>query len=275
VVHHVIVFADPSNSARERDAADPAPGFLCGMASGGIDMKMVGGWAPGRNVGGVPDGYGMKIAAGTTLVYQVHYHNTTGKDQPDRSGMALYLTRATIQKQPRSVPIGAWNLNIKAGDANSEHMAAWTAPADFHVRSIMPHMHYIGKDMKVSAKLPDGTEKLLLDVPRYDFNWQTAYIFSEPVAVPKGAVLRMVSHHDNSAANPRNQFDPPRDIHFGEATHEEMSIAFTSVVFDDEQLDVEPVLPQALIEANRAKEAARQSALPAAPQAPDTAGSGR
>jgi hypothetical protein len=124
------------------------------------------------------------------------------------------------------------------------------------------------------ATLPDGTEKLLLDVPRYDFNWQTAYVFAEQVTVPKGSTLRMVSHHDNSAANPRNQFDPPRDIHFGEATHEEMSIAFTSVVFDDQELAVEPVLPEALIEANRAKEAARLAAS-AARQTPDTAGSGR
>ena len=52
----MIVFADASDSARERDAADPQPGFLCGMASGGIDMKMVGGWAPGRNVGMAENG---------------------------------------------------------------------------------------------------------------------------------------------------------------------------------------------------------------------------
>jgi len=275
VVHHVIVFADPSNAARERDAADPAPGFLCGMASGGIDMKMVGGWAPGRNVGMMSGGLAMKIPAGTTLVYQVHYHNTTGAEQPDRSGLAMYLTRETVHKHPRSIPIGAWNLNIKAGDPNSEHSAAWTAPADLHVRSIMPHMHYIGKDMKLTAVLPNGSEQVLLDVPRYDFNWQTAYIFAEPVALPKGTVIKMVSHHDNSVANPRNQFSPPRDIHFGEATHEEMSIAFTSIVLDDEDLNLQPVLPTALITANQAQEAARLAASPEAERSTETAGSGR
>ena len=275
VVHHVIVFADLSDSARERDAADPEPGFLCGMASGGIDMKMVGGWAPGRNVGMSKNGIAMKIAAGTTLVYQVHYHNTTGAEQPDRSGMALYLTRETVHKHPRTAPIGAWDLNIEAGNANAEHSAAWTAPANIHVRSIMPHMHYIGKDMKLTAVLPDGTEQLLLDVPRYDFNWQTSYVFAEPVALPKGAVIKMVSHHDNSAANPRNQFDPPRDIHFGEATHEEMSIAFTSFTIDDEELNLEPVLPKELITANQAKEAARLAASPEAETSTETSGSGR
>jgi hypothetical protein len=173
------VFADAGNSARERDAADPLPGFLCGMASGGIEMQMIGGWAPGRNVGMMEDGLAMKIAAGTTLVYQVHYHNTTGAEQPDRSGMALYLTRETVHKHPRSVPIGAFNLNIAAGDPNSEHTASWTAPANVHIRSIMPHMHYIGKDMKLTAAFPDGSERVLLDVPRYDFNWQTSYIFTD------------------------------------------------------------------------------------------------
>jgi hypothetical protein len=275
VVHHVIVFADPGDSARQRDAADPSPGFLCGMASGGIEMKMVGGWAPGRNAGLTRSGSAMKIAAGTTLVYQVHYHNTTGAEQPDRSGMALYLTRETVHQQPRSAPIGAWDLNIAAGDANSEHSAAWTAPADIHVRAIMPHMHYIGKDMKLTAVLPGGDERVLLDVPRYDFNWQANYVFAEPVALPKGTVIKMVSHHDNSAANPRNQFSPPRDIHFGEATHEEMSIAFTSFVVDDEDLKLEPVLPREMITANQAKEAARLAAAAGSPEAPATSGSGR
>ena len=83
-----------------------------------------------------------------------------------RSGMALYLARGTVHQQFRSEPIIAFNLNIKAGDANSEHRATWTAASDVHVRGLMPHMHYIGKDMKLTAVFPDGTERLLLDVPR-------------------------------------------------------------------------------------------------------------
>ena len=85
----------------------------------------------------------------------------------------------------------------------------------------------------------------------------------------------MVSHHDNSAANPNSQFDPPRDIHFGEATHEEMSIAFTSFTIDDEDLNLEPVLPTELITRNQAKEAARLAASPEAAKSTETAGSGR
>jgi hypothetical protein len=172
------------------------------------------------------------------------------------------------------VPIGSFNLNIKAGDPNSEHTASWTAPSNVHIRSIMPHMHYIGKDMKVTAAFPDGSERVLLDVPRYDFNWQTSYIFTEPVALPKGTLLKMVSHHDNSAANPNQQFDPPRDIHFGEATHEEMSIAFTSIMFDEEDLNLTPVLPQEMITKNQAKEAARVATSADAATSTETSGSG-
>jgi hypothetical protein len=84
----------------------------------------------------------------------------------------------------------------------------------------------------------------------------------------------MVSHHDNSAENPDQQFDPPRDIHFGEATHEEMSIAFTSVVFDDEELNLEPVLPKEMITKNQAEEAARQAASAEAAASTETSGSG-
>ena len=274
VVHHVIVFADASDSARERDAADPQPGFLCGMASGGIDMKMVGGWAPGRNVGMTKSGFAMKIAAGTTLVYQVHYHNTTGAEQPDRSGMALYLTRETVHKHPRTAPIGAWDLNIEAGDANAEHSAAWTAPANIHVRSIMPHMHYIGKDMKITAVLPDGAEQVLLDVPRYDFNWQTSYIFAEPLALPKGTV-----HQDGVA---------PRQLG-GQSEQPVRSAARHPLRRSDPRGDVDRVHllhrrrrgpePRAgaakeLITKNQAQEAARLAASPEGATSTETSGSG-
>jgi hypothetical protein len=257
IVHHLIVAVDTEGTSRDRDAADARPGFGCDMASGGIGTRILGDWEPGARSMPPADGIATRIEAGTTLVLQIHYHNTTAADQTDRSGLGLYLARTTVRQQPQRVAIADYEFEIPAGDANAETIAQWEAPDDLHLRSIMPHMHYLGKDMAVTAHFVDGTQRVLLNVPRYDFDWQTSYLFREPVPIPKGTVLRMVAHHDNSAENPDNPFDPPRDVAHGEATTDEMAVAWTLYTLDREQLALEPVIPEAMIAANQRKERAR------------------
>ena len=84
---------------------------------------------------------------------------------------------------------------------------------------------------------PDGREERLLNRPRYDFNWQRTYRYSQAIALPKGTVLTVVAHHDNSAANPNQQFDPPRDIFSGEATDVEMAFMSLAYTLDDQDLE--------------------------------------
>lgn len=256
VVHHVIAFADTTDASLQRDRETPEPGFLCGMASGGLGLKMLGGWAPG-NAPIFRDGNAAnKIDGGSYIVYQVHYHNTTGEDQPDRSSMAVYLMDKPVRKTPRVRPVAAWRLDIPAGNPNVEHRASWTVPEDITIPAIMPHMHYLGKDMTVTAEYPDGRVETLLSVPRYDFNWQTTYQFTDPVQLPGGTVLKMVSHHDNSAENPANPVSPPQDVHFGEATDEEMAIAWVAYTLDSEALDIEPTPREQLVMAVKEKKQA-------------------
>jgi hypothetical protein len=120
-------------------------------------------------------------------------------------------------------------------------------------------MHFLGKSMKVTARFPDGSERVLLDVPRYDFYWQTRYIYRDPIAIPTGTVIHMVSHHDNTAANPYNPSSPPKDVGHGYASHEEMAIAIVQFTLDAQKMGIEPVLPEALIKRNREQERARLS----------------
>ena len=102
-------------------------------------------------------------------------------------------------------------------------------------------MHLLGKEMKVWAELPDGTEKPLVWIKDWDFNWQMTYFLKEPIAAPKGTKIKMVAYYDNSAANLRNPYRlNPKTVGWGEATYDEMCIAFVSTTKDAEHLAITP-----------------------------------
>jgi hypothetical protein len=251
-----MAFLDPKGLFVERDKATPEPGFPCGMGGGaqlGID-NLIAGWAPGNEPIKMGGGVARMIPAGSYLVYQLHYHNTSGQDQTDLSKMAIYLTRESVQKRPRVMPVSQWNLQIAAGNAEARHHAEWKIPSDVTLGSVMPHMHFLGKAMTVTAQWPDGREEVLLSVPRYDFNWQITYRFAEPVKAPKGTILKMDSVHDNSAENLANPTKPPKDVKFGEATDAEMAIAWVGYTLDGEALNVTPTVPPGLVGSAPTKE---------------------
>ena len=97
------------------------------------------------------------------------------------------------------------NLVIPAGEANYESRASYAFREDSHIWGFMPHMHLRGKDFEYRLVYPDGTSKVLLKVPRYDFNWQLNYWLKQPIAAPKGSRLEVLAHHDNST---NNKFNP-------------------------------------------------------------------
>ncbi len=101
------------------------------------------------------------------------------------------------------------------------------------INAMMPHMHTRGTAVKYTLHYPDGKEELLLDVPRYDFNWQTSYQFKQPKFVPKGTRVSFEGWWDNSADNPSNP-DPSVEVTWGEATHEEMLFGFLSYTNPEE-----------------------------------------
>jgi hypothetical protein len=102
-----------------------------------------------------------------------------------------------------------------------------TLPVDVKVYLANPHAHYLGKEFKATATLPDGTTKPLLWIQDWDFNWQDGYNYKEPVLLPKGTRLDVRITYDNTAANPRNPSNPPKRVWWGEESTDEMgSISF-------------------------------------------------
>ncbi|MBV9500566.1 MAG: tetratricopeptide repeat protein, partial [Acidobacteriaceae bacterium] len=97
------------------------------------------------------------------------------------------------------------------------------SPIDLKVLAVYPHAHYLATLMEAYATLPDGTRKWLVRIPHWDLNWQGVYRLKNPLTLPKGTVVSMRYHYDNSAANPMNPNHPPKRVKGGNQATDEMS----------------------------------------------------
>jgi hypothetical protein len=120
-------------------------------------------------------------------------------------------------------------LELPPEQSNIEVKADWEVPVDVTAHSVLPHMHLLGRTIQISVTFPDGHVQGLIKLPDWDFNWQYAYEFEKPLEIPKGSIVSLVSHYDNSASNPHNPNKPPKLVKWGEATTDEMCMGFLGV----------------------------------------------
>ena len=110
---------------------------------------------------------------------------------------------------------------------------SYTLPFDVTFVGITPHMHLLGREMKASATLPDGTVEPLIWIKDWNFNWQDQYQFAQPIRLPKGTRVDVTARYDNSEKNPLNPNTPPKIVTWGEQTPDEMFICFFLVSTDE------------------------------------------
>lgn len=248
VVHHVLTFIDVTGISEKLDAADPGPGYSTAAGFPGfIPAGGLGGWAPGNTGRPLPDGTARLLPKGARIVMQVHYHKS-GKTEVDQTKIGFYFSKVPVQRAAFDIlviPLRArfGGLRIPPGNDHYECKASLTLAEDYFFYSTTPHMHLLGKDMKVVATLPDGTRKTLIYVNDWDFNWQESYRYKEPLALPKGTKLDMTAHFNNSSSNPNNPNDPPKLVTWGEQTNDEMCIAFFEVSFQKAAASKEELRP--------------------------------
>ncbi|HEU4390671.1 MAG TPA: hypothetical protein VFV34_22900 [Blastocatellia bacterium] len=220
VVHHVIVFAKhPQDKSADGE---------------GSGLEALTGVAPGEDPVVLPDGVGMRVRAGSILVLQVHY-TPNGVAQSDQTSVGLIFNKKSVVKESMGGAAMNTRFAIPPGDPAHEVRSSYSVDADCHITTLMPHMHVRGKDFQYRLIYPDGASKILLSVPRYDFNWQTRYEFLEPIAAPKGSRIDCVAHFDNSPGN-RSNPDPTRLVKWGPQTWDEMMIGFIEYTLDHQQL---------------------------------------
>ena len=216
VVHHVLVFAIK-------------PGAKDLGASGGGVSGFLAAYVPGLRAIPYPEGMAKRIPAGAQLVFQIHYTpNGTKTQDLTKIGFLFaddekvkYEVRTTSAANRKDLVIPPNNDNFKV-----EGNRSLTGPTT--LLAFMPHMHVRGKAFSYEAIFADGKKEMLLDVPHYDFNWQTAYRLAEPRKLPPGTKIHAVAHYDNSVKNLSNP-DPSKTVRWGDQTWQEMMIGYFDI----------------------------------------------
>ena len=224
VVHHII--SDLVEDDGQPD--DPTPRLTRDRTR--REIGGVGGLVPGRLYGLYEEGVARRIPAGADIVLQMHY-TTIGQKVVDQTEIGIVLAKEppTRLRSEGGGQMPNTQFVIPPGADNHEVSAQRVMDRDTYLSSVYPHMHVRGKDVKYSIIHPDGREEIVLNVPKYDFNWQTSYRFAEPRFMPKGSILKVTAHFDNSANNRFNP-DPTATVRWGEQTWEEMLIGYYSTV---------------------------------------------
>ena len=253
VVHHTLNYWDATGkgaqlAAQSQKAAKPSdrdhgPGYSTGMGVGFIPLPKpgqegpvfggLGGWAPGQMPRKLPDGTGYFLPKGADVILQVHYHRD-GRARQDKTKIGLYFAKKPIEKPYRSVTIGRSNFLMAIPANRTDYVikeSIWVN-TDSTLHSIMPHMHLIGKSVKVSMTSPGSDTKVLLAIPDWDYNWQETYWLKEPISIKAGTRFDIEAIYDNSAGNPNNPNSPPKVVTFGEQTTNEMLFGFLGMTSD-------------------------------------------
>ena len=238
VVHHVNAFIRPPGSSYVA-GYPPNQFFVPNLTERRVGRPGEGAYARRELLVGYEPGYrpipwgperGKLIKAGSDIVVEAHY-NATGSETIDASELGIYLARQAPAERVITLSVQNMAFSIPPGDPAYRSDAAVTFTAPVRVVSVQPHMHLRGKAMLLKAVLPGGREEPLIDVPRYDFNWQTTYFLRDPLVLPAGSRIDCAAWFDNS---PNNKFnpDPKRAVPWGDQSWDEMHIGFTEVAFD-------------------------------------------
>jgi thiol-disulfide isomerase/thioredoxin len=192
--------------------------------------SFVGGFVPGVRAVAAPADAALVIPVGCDIVVQAHYVRT-GKRETDSSRIGIWLEKQPPRKVTTMIYLSGDFAVVPAGVADFRVTGTYTLPEDADMVGVIPHAHQLARWVEIRAHVP-GQEKplLLLRVPQWDYNWQSPYNLVKPMRFPAGTRFEAECSYDNSTINPRNPFDPPRDVWHNETIHDEMLLPMFAFV---------------------------------------------
>lgn len=212
VVHHVIVSVlQPGMSGFER-----------GRDGDGVRTGFFAIYVPGNSQSVFPVGFGKKLPKGSRILFQMHY-TPNGKATQDQTELGLIFAKTPPKFEVKVAGVANVRFSIPPEADNHEVDAQIRLPFDATVMGFAPHMHLRGKACKY--EITTNTRKTILDIPRYDFNWQLLYHLAEPMPLKKGDTIHYTAWYDNSSKNPANP-DPSKTIKWGQQTYDEMMLGY-------------------------------------------------
>ena len=236
-VHHVLFGYDASGAVRKLDGADGRPGYAASMGGNFTNTSnsaSLGGWSVGNVPELLPEEFGLALPKGSDLVLQMHFH-PTGKPETEKSVVGIYFASKPPEKNligvelPPLFGFGA-GINIPAGKNDYVVEDSLTLPVDVRAFGVFVHAHYVAKQVKATATLPDGSTQPLIWIQDWDFNWQDVYTFKTLVPLPRDTRIDVRVTYDNSAENVRNPSNPPKPVVWGEQTFDEMASVTIPIV---------------------------------------------
>jgi hypothetical protein len=229
-VHHATLMVDPAAAARRLDDADPDEGYegLIPLSAQSPDGYFLG-WTPGQKPYEAAPDLAWRLDPGSDLIVMLHLQ-PTGAWESIEASVALYFTDRVASKVPVMVRLNRQDLDIPPGASGFVAADEYTLPVDVDLYGLQPHAHYLAREVRGDAQLPDGTTRSLIHVPQWDFHWQDVYRYRDPVRLPAGTRVRMAFTFDNSAANRANPTQPPTRVIFGQRSRDEMADLWLQVV---------------------------------------------
>jgi tetratricopeptide (TPR) repeat protein len=239
VVHHANILLDRMHSSRaqEKHPGEGFPGMELRIESESFDPDShIFFWKPGSAPHVEPADMALRLDPGSDFVLNTHLQ-PSGKAESIEPSIGLYFTDMPATKFPVLLELqNDLALDIPPGVSDFLVTDAFTMPVDVDLLAIYPHAHYLGKELAAMATLPDGSTKSLINIPRWDLNWQAVFYYAEQVFLPKGTVIKMRYVYDNSAANIANPHRPPQRVQGGNRTIDEMAHLWLQVLPYDQAI---------------------------------------
>ncbi|MEA3075067.1 MAG: hypothetical protein QOD29_6513, partial [Alphaproteobacteria bacterium] len=228
VVHHISAYLDTSGVARERDKAEEGPGYVSFSGPGIPIYEELCFWNAGHEPSHLPKGIGLCLPRQSDVILQIHYH-PSGKREVDRTRIGVYFSREPVKQALHWNSASNYEFRFEPGNSDTVVEGTWFVPTDVEALAVSPHMHLLGREMRMSVTYPDGHTIDLISIPSWDPAWQNTYYFQKPISLPKGSVVKAVAHFDNSAHS-RNPNRPPKPVTWGHSVKDEMCDGFIAVV---------------------------------------------
>jgi tetratricopeptide (TPR) repeat protein len=236
IVHHCYVAIDRTRTLHiangevyEVGAGSTAMDGQFSSGNSELDSRFLT-WRPGSLPYLEPEGMTWRLDKDTDLILIMHLLGS-GKSETIRPKIGLYFSDTPPTKFPMIMRLEHDdNIDIPAGAKDFEVSDDLELPTDVNVLAVLPHAHYLCKEMRAYATLPDGTRKWLILIKKWDFDWQGVFRYEEPLSLPKGTTLSMRYIYDNSEDNPRNPNIPPKRVRGGQKSTDEMADLWMEVL---------------------------------------------
>ena len=243
IVHHIVVYTDPTDDPLIRDQADPGPGFKTNGMVGNITLNatLIGEWTPGGTPIKLPPNFGYRIPANGYYIVELHFAPNNFGATDSGTQVRMKLTQPNVRELYYGVLVygdstsGLLNppFMIPANTVrtlNAELKVSDLAPVPLSVFTLTPHAHVVCTSFKAFSYKTGSTDTIpLINIPRWDFHWQGTYQLQKPLKLATNRISRAEVVYDNTSNNPENPYDPPQDVWWGEKTTDEMLYLFATV----------------------------------------------